>query len=99
MSKEGFATALHGIHYATHVINALIRWADEALDLDEKIELAKEYEALAKAGAITPEQYGEKLRGLKMVEERITRKQRHIKTLLEIAAAKEAAKAAAKAAD
>ena len=94
MSKEGFATALHGIHFATHVINALIRWADEALDLDEKIELAKEYEALAKAGAITVDGYAEKLRKLGMVEERITRKQRHIKTLLEIAAAKAAAKEA-----
>ena len=92
MSKTAFAEALHGIHFATHVINALVKWADEKLDLDEKKELAKEYEALAKAEAITVDGYGEKLRELGMVEERITRKQRHIRTLVEIKAAKEAAK-------
>ena len=94
MSKEAFAKALHGIHYAVHVINALVRWADEELDLAEKIELAKEYETLAKEQIWTPTEYGAALRKIGMTEERITRKQRHIKTLLAIKAAKEAAKAA-----
>ena len=92
MSKEAFAKALHGIHYAVHVINALVRWADEELDLAEKIELAKEYETLAKEEIWTTTEYGEALRKLGMTEKRITRKQRHVATLLAIKAAKAAAK-------
>ena len=92
LNPVAFAEKLTGIHYAPHVINALRKWAEEELDLDEKLELAKEYEKLAKEGVITPTQLGTELRGIGMTEERITRKQRHIETLLTIAAAKEAAK-------
>lgn len=91
MNKPDFAAALSGIHYATHVINALLKWADEELDLDEKLELAKEYEKLAKEGVWSVDKFGEELRKIGMVEARITRKQDHIRRLLEIKAAKEAA--------
>lgn len=91
MDKPGFATALSGIHYATHVINALLKWADEELDLDEKLELAKEYEKLAKEKVWTVDKMADELRKIGMVEARITRKQDHVRRLLEIKAAKEAA--------
>ena len=93
ISKPDFEKALYSLHFAPHVVDALVRWADAKLDLDEKRELAKEYETLAKEEILTPTAYGEALRKLGMVEERITRKQHHIELLLGIKAAKEAAKA------
>ena len=93
MSKTDFEAALTGLHFAPHVVDALVMWADAKLDLDEKKELAKEYETLAKEEILTPTEYGNALRELGMTEERITRKQHHIELLLEIKAAKEAAKA------
>lgn len=95
MSKVGFAQALHGIHYAAHVINALVLWADEALDLDERLEVAAEYRALAKKALITPDQFGNNLRELGMVEERITREVKHVQLLLAIKEAGKAPKATA----
>ena len=92
LNPVAFATKLTGIHYAPHVINALRTWADEELALAEKLELAGEYETMAKDEVITVTTYGEALRELGMTEERITRKQHHIETLLAIKAAKEAAK-------
>jgi len=93
MSKAGFAEALYSLHYAAHVVNALERWADEELDLQELLDEAKEYEALAKDAVITVTEYGQALRDLGMTEDRITRAQKHIERLLAIKAAKEAAKA------
>jgi len=92
MSKVAFAEALHSLHYAVHVVNALSRWADEELVLAEKVELAAEYKKLALEGLISIELYGQDLRELGMVEERITREQKHVETLLGIKAAKAAAK-------
>jgi len=93
MSKEDFGKALSSLHYAGHVVEALERWADEELDLQERLDEAKEFEALAKEGVITPTEYGQALRDLDMTEERITRAQKHIERLLAIKAAKEEAKA------
>jgi len=93
MSKADFGKALSSLHYAGHVVDALERWADEELDLQERLEEAKEYEALAKDEVITPTEYGQALRDLGMTEERITRSQKHIERLLAIKAAKEEAKA------
>lgn len=92
ISKPDFEAALYSLHFAPHVVDALVRWADAKLDLDEKLELAKEYETLAKEEIITVDAYGQALRKLGMIETMITRKQNHIKLLLEIKAAKEAAK-------
>jgi len=92
MSKLDFAKALYSLHYATHVVNALTRWADEELDLQERLDEAKEYEALAKDEVIAVTEYGQALRDLGMTEERITRAQKHIQRLLAIKAAKAAAK-------
>jgi len=92
MSKADFGKALGSLHYAGHVVDALERWAEEELDLQERLEEAKEYEALAKDGILTVTEYGQALRKLGMTEERITRSQKHIERLLAIKAAKEAAK-------
>jgi len=92
LNPVGFAEKLVGINYAPHVINALRLWADEELDLAEKLELAEEYEKLAKDQVITPEQLGQGLRELKMVEERITRKVNYVKRYLAVQAMKAAAK-------
>jgi len=92
MSKADFAKALYSLHYAAHVVNALTRWADEELDLQDKLDLAKEYLTLAKEEVITVTQYGQALRDLGMTEERITRAQRSLETLLALKAAKEAKK-------
>jgi len=93
MSKADFGKALSSLHYAGHVVDALERWADEELDLQESLEEAKEYEALAKDGILTVTEYGQALRKLGMTEERITRSQKHIERLLAIKAAKAEAKA------
>lgn len=90
MNKTDFAMALHSIHYAAHVINALTTWADEALDLEEKEEIAAEYEKLALEGVDSVEIYGNNLRSLGMVEEMITRRMKHVKVLLAIKAHKAA---------
>jgi len=92
MKEKTFAEKLTELHYAPHVIEALTTWAEEELDLAEKIELADEYEKLAKDEIITVDWYVKQLRELGMVEERITRKEKHMKLLLGIKAAKEAAK-------
>lgn len=92
LDPVGFAEKLVGINYAPHVINALRLWADEELDLAERLELADEYEKLAKDQIITPEQYSNALRELKMVEERITRKVNYLKRFLAVQAIKAAAK-------
>jgi len=92
LDPVSFAEKLVGIHYAPHVINALRIWADEELALAEKLELADEYEKLAKDQIITPEQFSNALRDLKMVETRITRKVNHIKRYLAIQEIKAAAK-------
>jgi len=92
LDPVGFAEKLVGINYAPHVINALKLWADEELDLAERLELADEYEKLAKDQIITPEQYSNALRELKMVEERITRKVNYLKRFLAVQAIKAAAK-------
>jgi len=75
------------------VVEALERWADEELDLQERLDEAKEYEALAKDEVISVTEYGQALRDLGMTEGRITRAQKHIERLLAIKALKEAAKA------
>jgi len=96
MKKADFAAALTGINYAPHVINALMKWADEELALDEALDLAKEYTALAKDELITVEQLGNSLRELGMIEDRITRTQKQIERVLAVKAMKAAAKEAAK---
>jgi len=93
MSKADFAKALYSLHFATHVVNALERWADEELDLEERLDEVKEFEALAKDEVINVTEYGAALRELGMTEDRITRAQKHIERLLAIKAAKAAAKA------
>jgi len=93
LDPMGFAEKLVGIHYAPHVINALRIWADEELALAEKLELAAEYEKLAKDEVITPGDLAAGLRELGMVETRITRKVNYVNQLLAVKVMKAAAKA------
>lgn len=94
MKPDVYTEALHGLHYAPHVINVLQAWAEADLALAEKVDQAEEWERLAKAGVITPDEYGAALRDLGMTEERITRAMRHIGALQAIAEAKAAKKGA-----